>query len=168
MVNKQVYENDVVIKEITQLPTQDFSCIAHMELWNSVHTTLIRWFRPDPLCCQGYEHNVVPSCHIGSDNARGNKLRFSSIFPEPACGVFFWRHISISEYSDVSGSTVVVGHDDTSSLENSPSLKLGIMLLPHDSLEDPQSDGSAIEVIDRDNSHHLTHVNVRARHWAHP
>ncbi|VAH69019.1 unnamed protein product [Triticum turgidum subsp. durum] len=118
------------------------------------------WFRPDPLCCQGYEHDVVPSCHISSDNARGNKLKFSSIFPEPACGVFLWRHISVSEYSDLPGSTVVVAHDDTSSLENSPSLKLGIMFLPHDSLEDPKSDGSAIEVIDTESSHHLTYVTL--------
>ncbi|XBI32259.1 hypothetical protein VPH35_055731 [Triticum aestivum] len=78
---------DVVIKEITQLPTQDFSCVAHMELWNSVHTTLIRWFRPDPLCCQGYD-----SCHDNSESSSrngGQKLRLSSIFPEPVCQVFF-------------------------------------------------------------------------------
>ncbi|KAF7033076.1 hypothetical protein CFC21_044206 [Triticum aestivum] len=151
---------DRVIREIIQLPTQDLSCVAHEGHLTDMHKLLVRWFRPDPLCCQGYEHDVVPSCHIGSDNATENKLKISSIFPEPAYGVFLWRHISVSEYSDLPRSTVVVGHDDKSSLENFPSLKLGIMFLPHDSLEDPKSDGSAVEVIDTENSHHLIDVTL--------
>ncbi|VAH85059.1 unnamed protein product [Triticum turgidum subsp. durum] len=150
---------DIVIREIIQFPTQDFSCVAHKdEHWNNIHRTLVRWFRPDPLCCQGYEHNLVPSCHNSGDNARGKKIRFSRIFPEPACVVFLRRHISVSKYNDLPGVTAVVGHEDMSSLENSPPLKLGILFLPHDSLEDPKSDGFAVEVIDRDNSHHLTHT----------
>nr|CDM83473.1 unnamed protein product [Triticum aestivum] len=92
---------------------------------------------------------------------RGKKIRFSRIFPEPACVVFLRRHISVSEYNDLPGVTAVVGHEDMSSWENSPPLKLGILFLPHDSLEDPKSDGFAVEVIDRDNSHHLTHVTVQ-------
>lgn len=153
---------DVVIKEITQLPTQDFSYVAHKEHWNHADGTLTTWFRPDPLCCQGYEHDIVPTCHSGSNSSSRsrNKLRFSSIFPEPVCGVFLRRQISLMEYSNLPGSTVISGHDDTSSLENSPPLKLGILFLPHDSLEDPRSPGSAIEVIDRENQHHLAHVNV--------
>ncbi|XBI32283.1 hypothetical protein VPH35_055754 [Triticum aestivum] len=150
---------DVVIKEITQLPTQDFSCIAHMELWNSVHTTLIRWFRPDPLCCQGYD-----SCHDNSESSSrngGQKLRLSSIFPEPVCQFFLQRHISLYECSNLPGSTTTSGYDNTYFLENFLPLKLGILLLPHDSLEeDPTSAGTMIEVIDGDKKNNLTHVDV--------
>ena len=107
---------DVVIKEITQLPTQDFSCVAHMEHWNNVHTTLTRWFRPDPLCCQGYD-----SCHDNSESSSrngGQKLRLSSIFPELVCQVFLQHHISLSEYNNLPGSTTTSGYDNTYSLEN--------------------------------------------------
>ncbi|CDJ26475.1 unnamed protein product [Triticum aestivum] len=153
---------DVVIKEITHLPTQDFSCVAHEKHWVHVHRTLTEWFRPDPLCCQGFEHDVVPSFHSGSDisNGSGNKLKFSSIFPEPVCQVFFQCHTSPSEYRNLPGSTVFAGHDDNSSLENSQPLKFGILLMPHASLEDPKSIGSTIEVIDTENRRNLTHVNV--------
>ncbi|XBI32277.1 hypothetical protein VPH35_055748 [Triticum aestivum] len=150
---------DFVIKEITHLPMQDFSYIAHKKHLAHVDGALTEWFRPDPLCCQGFEHGGVPSCH-SSCNGSGNKLKFSSIFPEPVCQVFLQHHISLSEYKNLPGSTVLGGHDDKSSLENCEPLKLGILFMPHDSLEDPKSLGSTIEVIDRENRHHLTHVNV--------
>ncbi|XBI32274.1 hypothetical protein VPH35_055745 [Triticum aestivum] len=151
---------DVVIKEITHLPTQDFSYVAHKNHWVYVHT-LSEWFRPNPLCCQGFENDVVPSCHSGSDinNGSGNKLKFSSIFPEPVCEVFFQCQTSVSEYKNLPGSTVFAD-DDNSSLKNSQPLKLGILPMPHASLEDPKSVGSTIEVIDTENRRHLTHVNV--------
>uniref|UniRef100_N1R4E6 Uncharacterized protein n=1 Tax=Aegilops tauschii TaxID=37682 RepID=N1R4E6_AEGTA len=150
---------DVVIREITHLPTQDFSYFAHVQHCDHIHRTLTEWFRPDPLCCQGYDHDVVPSSHGGSNcnNGGGNKFRFSSIFPESVCQVFLLRPMSLSEY--LSGSTIVTGHDDTSSLENFVPLKLGILLLPHDSLEDPKSPCPATEVIDGEKQP-LTHVNV--------
>ncbi|XP_048567144.1 uncharacterized protein LOC125547228 [Triticum urartu] len=153
---------DIVIKEIIHLPTQDFSYVAHKKHWVHVHRTLTEWFRPDPLCCQGFEHDVVRSCHSGSDSSNGsrNKLKFSSIFPEPVCHVFFQCHTSLSEYKNLPGSAVFAGHDESSSLENSQPLKIGILLMPHASLEDPKSVGSTIEVIDTTNRHHLTHVNV--------
>ncbi|KAF7033087.1 hypothetical protein CFC21_044213 [Triticum aestivum] len=57
---------DVIIKEITN-SLRKISRVAHMEHWNSVHTTLTRWFRPDPLCCQGYD-----SCHDNSESSSRN------------------------------------------------------------------------------------------------
>ncbi|KAF7033089.1 hypothetical protein CFC21_044215 [Triticum aestivum] len=151
---------DAVIKGIIQLPTQDFSCLppeaesANMEHWNQIHKTFTGWFRPDPLCCQGYKQEVVPS-HVGNC---GNKVRLSSIFPEPVCEVFLQRQISLLDYKNLQGSTA--GYD-FSSLENTPLLKLGILFMPHDSLENPKStgEGSAIEVIDGEKQH-LTHANV--------
>ncbi|KAM3335693.1 hypothetical protein ACQJBY_029909 [Aegilops geniculata] len=151
---------DAVIKDIIQLPTQDFSSLppeaesTNMEHWNHIHKTFTGWFRPDPLCCQGYKQEVMPS-HVGNC---GNKVRLSSIFPEPVCEVFLQRQISLLDYKNLQGSTA--GYD-VSSLENTPLLKLGILFMPHDSLENPKStgEGSAIEVIDGEKQH-LTHANV--------
>ncbi|VAH85060.1 unnamed protein product [Triticum turgidum subsp. durum] len=68
------------------------------------------------------------------------------------------RQISLLDYKNLQGSTA--GYD-FSSLENTPLLKLGILFMPHDSLENPKStgEGSAIEVIDGEKQH-LTHANV--------
>ncbi|XP_014753730.1 uncharacterized protein LOC104582951 isoform X2 [Brachypodium distachyon] len=156
---------DVVTKEIMQLPTQDFSCLplevanANVEqYWNDIHTTFAGWFRPDPLCCQGYEHNVVPSCR-GGESINGRKLRLSSIFPEPVGLVFLQRHISLSEYSNqLQGSAT---RYVSSSLKNYPPLKLGISFVPHYSDEpNSTSEGSVTEVIDGEKQH-LTHVNYQ-------
>ncbi|XBI68449.1 hypothetical protein VPH35_047648 [Triticum aestivum] len=157
---------DAVIKGIIQLPTQDFSCLppeaesTNMQHWNQIHKTFTGWFRPDPLCCQGYKQEVVPS-HVGNC---GNKVRLSSILGvgvaplerelgEPVCEVFLQRQISLLDYKNLQRSTA--GYD-VSSLENTP-----ILFMPHDSLENPKStgEGSAIEVIDGEKQH-LTHANV--------
>ncbi|KQK11480.1 uncharacterized protein LOC104582950 [Brachypodium distachyon] len=153
---------DIVIKEITQLPTQDFFCsppeVTSADAknhWTEMHTTFSTWFRPDPLCCQGYEHDSVSSCG-GGESSSGNKLRLSSIFPEPVCQVSLQRSISQSEYSNqLQGSTT---RYDSSYLENYPPLQLGITFMPHDSLKEPKSgEGSTIEAIDGEKQH-LTHA----------
>ena len=102
---------------------------------------------PDPLCCQGYKlHHNVP--FSGGGGSR-NKLRLSAMFPEPVCQVYLQRQISVSEYNNLMmRSTAAIGNADTSTcLENFPPLKLGILFMPHNSLEDPESsiEGSAIE-----------------------
>ncbi|VAH85051.1 unnamed protein product [Triticum turgidum subsp. durum] len=111
---------EIVINEITQLPTQDFFCV------------------PQP-------------------------QRLSTMFPEPVCQVYLQRQISVSEYNNLMmRSTTTSGNADTStSVENFPPLKLGILFMPHHSLENPEStsEGSAIEAIDGEKQH-LTHVNV--------
>ncbi|KQK11498.1 hypothetical protein BRADI_2g60539v3 [Brachypodium distachyon] len=174
---------DVVIKKITQLPTQDFSYVrpalanAHMDHWNPglldhVYNTLTRWFRPDPLCCQGNEHQGNVPFYGGSDivassSDSGNKFRLSSIFPEAVYNLLLQRHISPFEYNNLvpaSSTTTSTGCDDMcASLENFPPLKLGILFLPHDYLEESKyvgEAGYAIEVIDGEKQQHHTHVNV--------
>ena len=85
------------------------------------------------------------------------------MFPEPVCQVYLQRQISVSEYNNLMmRSTAATGNADTStSLENFPPLKLGILFMPHNSLEDPESssEGSAIEAIDGEKQH-LTPLNV--------
>ncbi|KQK11441.2 hypothetical protein BRADI_2g60533v3 [Brachypodium distachyon] len=177
---------DVVIKEITHLPTQDFAYVpsqianAKMDhwkprLWENICRTLNGWFRPDPLCCQGYEHRGnVPSCSArdsdgaGGSSDSGNNLRLSSIFPEPVYQVFLQRYISLSEYNNLvpmSSTETSTGYNDMSApVENFPPLKLGILFLPHDSWEMDLKSASeadcAIEAIDGEKQQHLTHVNV--------
>uniref|UniRef100_A0A0E0KM29 Rx N-terminal domain-containing protein n=1 Tax=Oryza punctata TaxID=4537 RepID=A0A0E0KM29_ORYPU len=81
---------EIVIRELTQLPTQDFSWLppyneyGSMEHWDNVQTTLTQWFRPDPLCCsEGY----IPACSSSSINTTTSSL--SSIFPEPVIQLWF-------------------------------------------------------------------------------
>lgn len=72
---------EIVIREFTQLPTQDFSWLPpyddygsmEMEYWDNVQTTMAQWFRPDPLCCsEGYvpayfqNQSVKYSCSVTS------------------------------------------------------------------------------------------------------
>ncbi|XBI32276.1 hypothetical protein VPH35_055747 [Triticum aestivum] len=143
---------DAVIKGIIQLPTHVFSCLppeaesANMEYWNQIHKTFTGWFHPDPLCCQGYKQEVVPS-HVGNC---GNKY----------VNYFLQRKIALLDHKNLQLHGSTAGYD-LSSLENTPLLKLGILFMPHDSLENPKSsgEGSAIEVIDEEKQH-LTHANV--------
>lgn len=100
-----------------------------MEYWDNVQTTMAQWFRPDPLCCsEGY----VPAC--SSCYTKSSSL--SSIFPELVCEVFLQCHISLSEYNKLQGSSSTRLYGTSSSLDNFPPLKLGILFMPHDSVED--------------------------------
>ncbi|XBI32263.1 hypothetical protein VPH35_055735 [Triticum aestivum] len=169
---------DAIIKEITQLPTQDFSLVpaevknTHTEYWNNIQRTLTGFFRPDPLCCQGYNHENVPSCsggvHANGDN--GNKYMLSSKLPEPVCQMFLQHHISLSEYNNLLplGPTTISGDEDTPSPHNFPPLKLGILFMPHDSLGEGSKSagkGSVIEVVDGEKQG-LTHVNAHPEQLA--
>lgn len=60
----------------------------------------------------------------------------SCIFPEPVCKVFLQCHISLSEYNKLQGSSSTRLYGTSSSLDNFPPLKLGILFMPHDSVED--------------------------------
>ena len=60
---------ETIKKELTQLPTQDFSWVPYVDLWHrkhwdNLHSFCTQWFRPDPLCCkkqQGLQNNK-PRC----------------------------------------------------------------------------------------------------------
>ncbi|KAL5215223.1 hypothetical protein ABZP36_004375 [Zizania latifolia] len=157
---------EVVIKELTQLPTQDFSWLppydayGGMEHWNNVHSTLARWFRPDPLCCC---KGCTPASSSSRSNTKTSSHQLSSIFPEPVSQLFLQGHISLSEYNSLQGSSTT--RYDTSALENFPPLKLGILFMPHDSdsVDDlkPASaaESYAVEAIDGEKKP-TAHVNV--------
>uniref|UniRef100_A0A0D9W1S5 Uncharacterized protein n=1 Tax=Leersia perrieri TaxID=77586 RepID=A0A0D9W1S5_9ORYZ len=145
---------EVVIRELTQLSTQDFSWLppynacGKMEHWDNVHSTLTRWFRPDPLCCH---EGCVPAC------SSNTKTSMSRIFPEPVSEC----HISLSEYNNLKGSSAT--SYGTSSPDNFPPLKLGILFMPHDSVEDLEpantTEGYVVEAIDGEKQH-TKYVNI--------
>uniref|UniRef100_A0A0E0HW45 Uncharacterized protein n=1 Tax=Oryza nivara TaxID=4536 RepID=A0A0E0HW45_ORYNI len=45
---------ETVRKELSQLPTQDFSWVPRSRSyhWDSIHSTVTEWFRPNPMCCK--------------------------------------------------------------------------------------------------------------------
>ncbi|KAL6885522.1 hypothetical protein ACP4OV_010301 [Aristida adscensionis] len=128
---------EVVIKELTRLPVQDFTWLSiydkcdEMEHWNNIHSTLTQWFRPDPLCCKQYElHNMPAACRRST-----NTLRLSTMFPEQVIGVFLQRSILASEYRNLQVS-MATRYNTPSPQEDVPPLKLGVLFMPHDHVED--------------------------------
>jgi len=67
-------------KELAQLPTQDFSWVpyvesSHKDHWNSMHSSLAQWFRPDPLCCR--QHEPKPS--YGGSSSSSTTMKLSDV-----------------------------------------------------------------------------------------
>jgi hypothetical protein len=55
---------ETIKKELTQLPTQDFSWMPYVDLWHrkhwdNLHSFSTQWFRPDPLCCKQHDQHKV-------------------------------------------------------------------------------------------------------------
>ncbi|KAK8458301.1 hypothetical protein SEVIR_3G351500v4 [Setaria viridis] len=128
-------------KEISQLPTQDFLWVpyveaSHKEHWNTIHSNMTRWFRPNPMCCK----QKRPSYSSSSTVKQSSDL-------EPVIEVSLQGHIPLSDEYNMDRSKAVEG--ESSCLKNSPHLKLGLLFSPHGSSEDldPQVESSAIVVI---------------------
>ncbi|KAM3384450.1 hypothetical protein ACQJBY_008849 [Aegilops geniculata] len=147
-------------KELAGLPTQDFSWVpyldsGHKDHWNSIHSSLTQWFRPNPLCCK-QQHDELQPCSSGG-TARATKL--SDVSLEPVIEVFLQRHIPLSEYSVHRSESTVQG--ERGCLKDVPHLKLGLLFSPHGSSEDlvPAVESSAIEVIDGEKQSGM-HTNI--------
>jgi len=142
-----------VKRQLIQLPTQDFSWVTQSPYgesayWFNVHNTLTQRFRPNPLCCNQHEQNLSVSSRTNKTAASSLRL-LSSIFPEEVISMFLQCHVSLSDdhkYIQSSG----VEHKGSSSVNSDmPPLKLGVLFLPHDSLEDieTETESYALEVI---------------------
>jgi len=122
-------------KELAQLPTQDFSWVpyvesSHKDHWNSMHSSLAQWFRPDPLCCR--QHEPKPS-YGGSSSSSSSTMKLSDVAHlEPVIEVSLQRLIPLSEYNKHRSNAV---EGDNSCLKNVPYLKMGLLLAPHAQLE---------------------------------
>jgi hypothetical protein len=155
--------------ELVQLPTQDFSWVpyvesSHKEHWNSIHSSLTQWFRPNPQCCNKHaEQQNYPSYYSSSSSSsssRSSTMKLSDVADlEPVIEVFLQRHIPLSEYNLHRSKTV---ESESVCLKNLPHLKLGLLFSPHGSSEDlaPAVESSATEVIDGTEQSGGVHTNI--------
>jgi hypothetical protein len=137
--------------ELVQLPTQDFSWVpyaesTHKEHWNSIHSSLTQWFRPNPQCCNQHDELQLQNPSYSSSSSRTMKLSDVADL-EPVIEVFLQRHIPLSEYNLHRSKA---GESESVCLKNMPHLKLGLLFSPHGFSEDlaPAVESSATEVID--------------------
>ncbi|VAH71927.1 unnamed protein product [Triticum turgidum subsp. durum] len=68
-----------LMRELVQLPTQDFSWVdtspfRETEYWVDIHRTLTQCLRPDPLCCSGHDDPIAPSTCSSSKSHKQSSL----------------------------------------------------------------------------------------------
>ncbi|CAL5034552.1 unnamed protein product [Urochloa decumbens] len=118
-------------KELTQLPTQDFSWVPYIyssmkEHWDNLQILGSQWFRPNPLCCKQHnQHELRRASNLDMAGLRHE-------FLEPVIEVNLQCQVSLSLYSRQNISL----SEDLISLKDSPYLKAGITFAPHGSSED--------------------------------
>ncbi|CAL5077164.1 unnamed protein product [Urochloa decumbens] len=118
-------------KELTQLPTQDFSWVPYIyssmkEHWDNLQILGSQWFRPNPLCCKQHnQHELRRASNLDMAGLRNE-------FLEPVIEVNLQCQVSLSLCSRQNISL----SEDLISLKDSPYLKAGITFAPHGSSED--------------------------------
>ena len=122
---------EIIRKELTQVPTQDFSWVPyidswHRKHWDNLHRFSTQWFRSDPLCCKKHDWHELQ--HISSQDM----ARLSDVSLEPVIVVNLQCQVSQSKYSKQNTSLSA----NSILLQDSPFLKAGIVFMPHGSSED--------------------------------
>ncbi|RCV37419.1 hypothetical protein SETIT_8G061000v2 [Setaria italica] len=158
-----------VKRELIQLPTQEFSFLLHSPYvqsddWSNIHSTLTKWCRPNPLCCN--ENNFTPcsstSNTIGSSSSLSPRL-LCEAFPEEVIMVLLQcRMLLPDQHRNRQNSATSTDLGGGSSLNpNMHPLKLGILFMPHDSPEDidPAMESYALEVTD-EKEHDTIHTEL--------
>ena len=89
---------EIIRKELTHLPTQDFSWVPYVDLWHrkhwdNLHRFSTQWFRSDPLCCKKHDWHELQ--HISSQDM----ARLSDVSLEPVIEVNLQCQVSQSKYS---------------------------------------------------------------------
>uniref|UniRef100_A0A0D9WV09 Disease resistance N-terminal domain-containing protein n=1 Tax=Leersia perrieri TaxID=77586 RepID=A0A0D9WV09_9ORYZ len=130
---------ETVKKELTQLPTQDFSWIPRSSSygWDNIHNLFAQWFRPNPLCCKHHGEKVC-----GSRNM--DKVELPAVSLEPLIEVGLLCQVSLPGFKEP--GTIV---EDKSSIEEYQHLNVHLVYTPHGSSEDlcPAVKSTVIEVI---------------------
>ncbi|KAJ1255614.1 hypothetical protein BS78_K180800 [Paspalum vaginatum] len=150
---------ECIRRELAQLPTQDFAWVpyvdcSHKKLWNSVHSCMTQWFRPNPLCCKQAQHEPEPSYYYHSSSSTGTMTVSDASYLEPVIAVSLQSHIPLSEYNMHAIASKGTEAESSSSgccLKNLQHLKMGLLFAPHGFCEDqqlPSTESSAVEVID--------------------
>uniref|UniRef100_A0A0E0AFC3 Uncharacterized protein n=1 Tax=Oryza glumipatula TaxID=40148 RepID=A0A0E0AFC3_9ORYZ len=146
---KSTTEN--VRKQLTLLPTQDFSWVpqAHSNHWYNIHSIAIEWFRPNPLCCK---HHGAKVC--GSGNM--DEIGLQNVSLEPIIEVSLMCEVSLRGFGEC--GTIVEGKP---SIKEVPHPKVNIIYMPHGSSGDlfPTVESSVVEVINV-NEQHCLHTNI--------
>ncbi|OEL18387.1 hypothetical protein BAE44_0020594 [Dichanthelium oligosanthes] len=137
---------------LIQLPTQDFnweSPYGQSEFWANVHSTLPKWYHPNPLCCNEHGHHLTSSSSISNTMASSSRL-LSNIFPEELINLLLNWHVPLPDQGTNSTSLTAVHGGSISQNSDIPTLKIGVLVIPHESSEDmePAADSYALEVID--------------------
>ena len=144
---------------LIELPLQDFtgdSPYGESEFWANVHNTLTKWHRPNPLCCNKRGHHRISSSSTSnttaSSSSSSSSWLLSNVFPEEVINVLLKWHVPLSLSDQGTNSTSLTAVHGGTSSQNSdiPTLKIGVLVIPHESSDDiePAADSYALEVID--------------------
>ncbi|CAO2189474.1 unnamed protein product [Urochloa humidicola] len=122
---------ETIRKELMQLSTEDFSWVpdvdtSHKEHWDILHSFGTDWFRPNPLCCKQIDQHKL------YHGRKLTKSRLPDVSLEPVIEVHLQCHVSFSECNQHRSLLF----ETKNSLQDSPYLKVGVLLTPHGHLED--------------------------------
>jgi hypothetical protein len=144
-----------VRRELVQLPTQDFRWVsqfpyAEKEYWVDVHSTLTRWLRPDPLCCDQHEHDLATFSNSNANSSSSTMPRLSSLYPEEVIVLYLQCYVELSDEQRSRQKATENGRTSNRNSGLAPPLKLGALFIPHDTPIgiDHGAETYALEVID--------------------
>ena len=122
---------ETIKKELTQLPTQDFSWVPYVDLWHRKHWDNLRsfctqWFRPNPLCCkkQQQSQSNKPWCSTNPDMVGLSDVSLCSVNQ-----VNLQCQISLSEYNGQYTSLSELKYSG----KDYQNLRAGLIFAPHGS-----------------------------------
>jgi hypothetical protein len=141
---------EAIRKEVTQLPTQDFSWVPYVDLrhrkhWDNLHRFSTEWFCPDPLCCKQHDqHNLR---RISSPDMVG----LPDVSLDSVNEVNLQCQVSLSKYNKQLTSLSKC----KSYMQHSQYLKAGNLFAPHASSKDmlPADKSSAVSAIFSEEQH---------------
>ncbi|KAF8713960.1 hypothetical protein HU200_027946 [Digitaria exilis] len=145
---------EAIRKELTQLPTQDFSWVPYVDLWHrkhweNLHSFSTQWFRPDPLCCKQHDqkklHNRSSIDMVGLPDVSLDSIIEISLQCQVSLSKYNKQHTSLPECEN-----------------HMPQyLKAGFLFSPHGSSKDklPEDRSSAISAIFGEDQHCI-HTDV--------
>ncbi|CAD6220429.1 unnamed protein product [Miscanthus lutarioriparius] len=118
---------ETVRNKLLHLPTEDFSWVPDIDTHHKEHWDILHRFRPNLLCCK--QHDQHKLCH---GNRKLNKSRLPDVFLESVIEVHQQCHVSVLD-CDQHRSLM---SETKYSLQDSPYLKVGLLVTPHGCLED--------------------------------
>ncbi|KAK3126252.1 hypothetical protein QOZ80_7AG0553820 [Eleusine coracana subsp. coracana] len=145
---------EIIRKNITQLPTLDFSWVPcddsrEVEHWYNIISLRTQWFRPDPLCCKQHsQHKFHQTSSLNREEFPDYVSLESIIEVNRVC------QISCSKYN----KKRTLLSEPKSSQQDSPHLQVALVYMPHGSLED---------VLPVDTSSAVAEIHGKDKHWLH-